>query len=105
MRITVTDGVKDYDGKTVMNDSREGKALTLRDIFMTALNNNLPTEMLTMDQKVRSFDLSQRMSGSTTVDLTVEEAAYIKERVGVFYAPLVYGRVCELLDGKVKEPV
>jgi hypothetical protein len=27
------------------------------------------------------------------------EAAKLKERVGLLYNPLVYGRVCELLDG------
>ena len=42
--------------------------------------------------------LAQRRNANRGVNL--EEAALIKERVGKVYNPLIYGRTCDLLEGK-----
>jgi hypothetical protein len=48
--------------------------------------------------EAKFFQLSVKLYKDKEIDLTVDEAALIKERVRVTYGPLVYGRVCELLD-------
>ena len=100
MKITLTDTVKNYEGKPIVEDGTR-KNLTLRDVFAVALNNLAPEEQLTPEQKFKVFELSKRIFEDTVIDLTVEDAVLIKERVGIVYSSLIYGRVCEVIDGKV----
>lgn len=102
MTIELTDVIKDYTGQSVPEDDEEkSEPLTIRTVFGLALNNTAPGEILTPEQKLKIFGLAQRLFQGDTIDLTVDEATLIKERVGVVYAPLVYGRICEVFDGKV----
>lgn len=103
MKITVTEKLKDYENKPLIEDEN---SVVLRDIFAIALNNNSSVEdQLTPELKLKVYKLTQKIFATDKVELTVDEAALIKERVGLVYTPLIYGRVCEVLDGKVTENV
>lgn len=100
MRIILTDTIKDFKGEPVM--ITEGMPFTVRDAFMQALNQPTPDEQAGgqgAETKAKIFAMGIKMFQGKEVDLTVDEAALIKERAGIVAAALVYGRICELLDG------
>ena len=76
----------------------EERDLIIKDVFVTALNTIADNEVLTVEIKNKIFQLSTKMYKEDTVDLTVDDAAFIKTRVGKIYNALVYGRICEILD-------
>lgn len=98
MRINTNVVLKNYEGKEIVEYE---KPVTLRDVFSTALNSTLPDEKLTADQKVKIYQITTKLYENDEADLTVDQLALIKEQVGKVYNPLVYGRVCEFLDGNV----
>lgn len=97
MRIKVTDILTDYEGKKVY----EGEApVTYRSVFATALNTVSDQDRPEPEQMAHIYALSVKLYSSNEIDLTLEDATLIKERVGKVYNPLVYGRTCDLLEGK-----
>ncbi len=56
-------------------------------------------DKLSGQKKYDLFALAQKCAGDS-VDLSAEEIATLKERVGRVYAPLVVGRVFDLVDPK-----
>jgi hypothetical protein len=100
MRIKVTDSIMDYpkQGAPKPVETPDGP-LTFRAVFDNALNSVVANEVIPAEKKSKQFALTLKLYGSSEVDVTVDEAALIKKRVGLIYtSPLVYGRVCELLD-------
>jgi hypothetical protein len=100
MRIKITDPVLDYakEGAPKPVETPDGP-LTFRAVFDQALNSSAPNEAIPAEKKSKQFALTLKLYASNEVDLTVDGAALVKERVGIIYtSPLVYGRVCELLD-------
>jgi hypothetical protein len=81
-------------------DSEE-RPLTFRDLAAMTLGHVDPQEPLGAEMKSRIFGLTMKFYGRNgKVDLTVEEAALIKERAGkALSSPLAYGRMCEWLEG------
>lgn len=86
----------------VLDANKEGdqeeKDLTLKDVFAVALNTIVDNESQTAELKNKIFQLSVKVYAGDDVELTVDDAAFIKERVGKVYNSLVYGRTCEVLD-------
>lgn len=101
MRVEITKVIPDYDGKPIKETARDGSEhdLTYREVFSTALNAGLPDEKILPEEKSRAYQITHKIFAGKDVSLTVDEAALIKERVGKIYNPLVYGRVCDELDG------
>jgi hypothetical protein len=97
MKIDVTDTIKNYDGKIVKEDNNP---LTLRTVFVASLNATEKGEVRTAEDKAKAFQISSKLYDNNEVKLTVDDMAFLKERVGKFFSPLVYGRVCELFDGE-----
>lgn len=103
MKIDATQPIKDYKNENVVQGENK-EVLTFREVFLIALNNVDPNEKLQPEKKSRMFGLAVKICATEEVDLKVDEAALLKERCAIICAPLVYGRVCELLDGaKVKK--
>lgn len=101
MRLKVTETIKDYEGKALPADDGE---LTFRGVFSTALNNAAAGEDIPAEQKGKLFAISVKLFSSSEVNLTSDEVALVKERVGkVLGSPLVYGRVLEFL-GDIEKP-
>ena len=96
MRIKVTEPILDYENEPV-------EKLTYRAVFSASLNNQEQGEVLATDQKAKMYELSHKIFASQEIKLTVDEAALLKERVAKFFNPLVYGRVCDLLDGNTRD--
>lgn len=97
MRIKVTSQLTDYEGRKLVEGTQP---VTYRRVFTTALNLFEDKDRPPADQMALIYTLSTKLYASDEVDLSLEEAALIKERVGKVYNPLVYGRTCDLLEGK-----
>lgn len=98
MKIDVTKQILDYEGNPL-----DGGTATYRSVISAALNNLEAGEQLLAEQKARMYELSVKIFKSKEVKLSVEEAAFVKERVAKFFNPLVYGRVSDLLEGIDRE--
>lgn len=85
----------------IQKDGVEEKELTVKEALTTSLNSTGPGEILTADKKNKIFQLSLKIHANDQLELTVDDAAFIKERVGIIYSAIVYGRICEIL-GDIK---
>lgn len=102
MIIDTTKTILDYEGKELIEQKNE-KPLTFFDVFSTALNATIPSEAMTAETKNEVFQISLKIYNNRKPNLTPKQLETIKDRVGKVYAPLVYGRVCQLLDGTDNE--
>ena len=99
------DKITDYKGKEIINtlENKEGKEpLTYRDIFVTALNGIIPEEKQSIENKLKCYRLTAKLykDADVFVELSVEDASFIKQQVGKFYTALIYGKVCDFLDNE-----
>ena len=97
MRIDVRQTIAGYDGQPILGG--DGKPDQLRSYISTALNNTLPGEVMTPEVKNKAYELTIRVYANNELQLTSDQAALIKERVGLLYGPLVVGRIADILDG------
>lgn len=74
--------------------------LTMRDAAIAALSSQDPKETIGAELKARIFSLSIKFYKGRKINLTIEEAALLKERAGGTLSMLVYGRLCEWLEGE-----
>lgn len=51
------------------------------------------------EQKFRAYQLAQRLYKAGEVDISPEEASYLKEKIGAHYVPAVVGPCFVLLNG------
>lgn len=125
MKINVLTPLKDYSGKnlttkeTNMVDGKPvttDKEFTIRDAFENAINSlkTDPTtkqpELLTTEVRNKIYQINLKLyalNSSHEADLSVTELAFIKDRADIGYAnnPLVYGRICEVIEGPQTEEV
>lgn len=98
MRIKLKTAVTDYEGTPIPGQNGEG-TLNYFDIFINALNGQIQGEILTAEKKSMIYQLSKKIYEEKEPNFTTEQLSLIKERVGLVYAPIVYGRVCDLIDG------
>lgn len=100
MKITVNQAVLNMTGEPVKEQGSEDN-LTYRTLFYAALNQFLPNETPppTSEVKAKCYNIIRKLFKSDEVNLTSDEAALIKERVGKIFNPLLFGRTAELLDG------
>lgn len=98
MRYNILQPVKEYDGSEAKDS--DGKPITFKTVFTTALNATLRDEVLEAEKKAKCYLLTNRLylpHPEKTV-LSVDECAFIKERVGKVYPPLVYGRAVDFFE-------
>lgn len=96
MRINLREVLKDYEGKEVKDP--KGDLFTVGDTIGLSLNTWLQEELPTAEDKGKVYQLSLKTYGHKESDFTVNELAFIKERVGKVCSALIYGRICDLFD-------
>lgn len=102
MRINLKQPVLDYEGKPITNpnpDTGKEEELTLFQVFVNALNGRIPNETLTAEMKAKIYQISKKIYDSKEPNFTPDQLIIIKDRVGKSYAPVVYGKVLEIIDG------
>ena len=124
MKIKITDPILDYENNpfvekvTVLKSSiidvlkRDGskedlllqlgkifqEPLTYRDVFNTALNSLAKDEIMTAQDKSKSYEITLKCFKTNEPDFTTSQVAFIINRVEKIYnLPLIIGRVKEAL--------
>lgn len=90
-----TQVLKDLDGKPIKNDDKE---LTLGEAATIALLAPFQDEQAKGDTKAKRFLLAIKVRQAKDAKLTAEEVKEIKDVVAKAFAPLVVGRVWEIID-------
>ena len=87
----------DFDNKDLMEN---GVPITIKNICVNILSvDNPQIKQLTPVQKMQHFELARLIhNGGEAVVLTVEQAVMLKECIGIYCSPLVYGQICEFLE-------
>lgn len=103
MKVQILTEVLGYDNKSVPTkdeDSGKMRPLTWKDVATIALNNVGPeNKVMTGEQIAKSYAVSNKIYASKEPDLTVNELAYIIERIDVVYtSPLICGRAKEFFN-------
>lgn len=86
------------DGEPVTGD--RGKPMTIGDAALLALTATAQNESPDGLEKFRRYELAKKLKMLLEVDLSPEEVAKLKERVGAIFNVVVVGRVWDALDGK-----
>lgn len=100
MLVKVNVPLVNMDGQVMKDNDGQGNAVdaTLRMAIVNALLTPVQNEKGV--DKVKKFNLAQRIYGDDEVELTIEETGLIKERIGEVYAPVIVGQVWNILEGK-----
>jgi len=98
MKINFNQPIKQLDGKVVKDSTGE---LTLKSIAIGALSNIGQDENPSAEEKVKWYDLTLKIyNAKGELDVSVEDVALLKARIGKGFVPLVVGRAYEMLDPK-----
>jgi len=110
MKVNVKKILKDYQGRDIKMRNEENKLVpvTVREALNLIINGAelSPTGQpvpIPAGTKGRIYYLSTKLWGAKEeMKVSVEDATFIKERAGKVanVTPLVYGRICDILDGK-----
>ena len=113
MKINIRQIVKDYEGKEMLTKNEEGKNATVNVrralnfvINGTEVDANGRPKLLTAEEKGKIYQLSTKLwNARKVVDFTSSEVTFIRVKAGKIsnITPLLYGRVCDLLEGKSEE--
>ena len=83
----------DFDGKPY------GDGATLRTVAFMAIQAVLPTDdRMVVGQKLALYNLAAKVAKGGVVDLSVEDLALLKERIGNAMTPMAVGKAFELLE-------
>jgi hypothetical protein len=105
MKLNIDQSIMDFSGKEIQ---LEGKTLTFRTIIESTLNSHTDHNPLTAEKKLQAFQIGVKLFSKKLDEytLTIDQVSFIKERVGLFYGPVIYGRFLELIgDETVKDAV
>lgn len=100
MKINIDQSIKNFDGQPLVEVKGKDKTeIKFRTIIQNALNAEDNDHRLTAEKKVFAFQIGMKISGKKMreYDLTVKQVSFLKERIGIFYGPIIYGRFCELI--------
>lgn len=97
MKINVNSIVKSYENEPVKDGDKD---VTFKSVIFQALNLTIQDEKLSEDDKMKCYDLTSRMYARTEVEYSIEEAAFILNRIKKMFGPLVVGRANEFFNNK-----
>jgi len=102
MKVDVTQGLTALDGEPLENEDQE--PIVLRTVAINALMGVMEGDnSMTGEQKLKNWVLAQRLQKEDSPDLTPEELASIKERIGKAFGPAVVGPSFVILNGSPAE--
>lgn len=95
MIVSVVQELTDFSGAVLKIGD---EPLTLRRVCVEALLAQHPGETADGTEKLKRFQLAQKIHGGDAVDLAAEEVVLVKRLIGVAYAPLASGQAWLMLD-------
>lgn len=99
MKVTMNDPIRNVDGSEIKNGE---STLVLADVLITALVNSLEADKNEdAVTTLKRWNLAQKIQEArgAVLDITIDEAAFIKERVRkVYLSAIMYGNVHKYLE-------
>ena len=101
MKIKIDQYVTNFNGDPI--DLPDKGSLTFRTVIENALNAHDDKSVLTAEKKLAAFQIGVKLFSKKLAeyDLTIDQVSFLKERIGLFYGPVVYGRFLELIGDEV----
>lgn len=101
MRLNLSSPIRDFQG-VQLTDQIDKEGMTLQSVLVRSALFVEKDKNPSAAEKLEAYRLAQRLaevSGTPLeIDLTIEEAAFLKAKVGAMWTPLVVGRVFELME-------
>ena len=94
MKLNIDQPIKDFSDKSIQVGDKDKTSLTFRTVIETTLNSHSEQYPLTAEKKLQAFQIGLKLFGKKLPEytLTIDQVAFIKERIGLFYGPVIYGR-------------
>lgn len=102
MKIDAKQVIKNYEGEDLLLDN-EGTKATLRAVLVRSANSVEQGEVMTAEDKSKAYQISNKLYASDEPNLTIDDMAFLKERVYKFFTPIVCGRVEEIFEGEAEK--
>lgn len=99
MKLNLATPIRDFKGEQ-LSDEIDKEGMTLQSVLVRSALFVEKGKNPTGAEKLEAYRLAQRLAGVLITDLTIEEAALLKAKVGAMWTPLVVGRVFELMEGQ-----
>lgn len=104
MKLDFSQQLRNLDGSPMV-ESAPGSDVSVKVTLGIVAANALlapddPSAKQSGDDKARAYSLATRVYGASELDITVDDASFIKKRVGQSMPTIVVGQVYELIDGK-----
>lgn len=96
MKVKLDVGIVDFDGRAVMDG--DGVNMTIGKALVQSTLNAGIDQGTTGEDKFKRYEFARELKGKKEVDLTIEEMAELKKRVGQMYTSIVVGRVFDHLE-------
>ena len=99
MKINIDQSIKDFNNNIVPIANDSLLPLTFRPIIENTLNLQNNEHPLTVEKKLQAFQIGIKLFSKklAVYDLTVDQVSFLKERIGLFYGPVIHGRFLELI--------
>lgn len=98
MKVDLDAKITDLEGRPTKDGEKD---MTLSSVICSAMLVTVPGDQeLSSDEKVRMFKLAQSAIKAGQQELSVEDVAFLKKRIGKLFGPLVVGRAFDLLEQK-----
>ena len=99
MKVDMTQTLLGVDGNPVHDET--GEAVVLRALCINALMAVMEEDKnQSGEEKLKADELARRLYNEDMPDLTPEELAKLKERVGKMYGAVVVGPIYRILNGE-----
>ena len=112
MKLNLDQPIKDFDGVKNLEDVKTPATMkageitpavmqdfTFKNAIEKILNGQDEQHILTAEKKTQAFQIGVKIFGKKLkeYDLTTDQVGFLKERIGLFSSPIVYGRFLELI--------
>jgi hypothetical protein len=99
MKIKIDDPIMNFDSSIIKMPDKDKTVFTFRKVIENVLNSQVESAPLTSEKKLYAFQIGIKLFGKRLpeYELTVDQVQFIKERIGLFYGPVIYGRFLELI--------
>ena len=97
MKINLLTEVANLDG-TPIPEGANGKPMTLRSVFCSALVGQKQGEVISGIEKVRRYNLATQIFSNDKIDLGIDDIKLLRDLVADGYIPLIVGQVWNILD-------
>lgn len=102
MKLKIDQSIFDLTGKAIATSDADPTPYTFRNAIEIAIyseDHNQPMTVMTAEAKLKAFQIGVKLNAKKLAeyDLTIDQVAFIKTRIGIFFGPIIYGRFLELI--------